>query len=110
MSRDNDSFYAGVLLWSSATFVVVGMSLVILGWRGGVFREPEQSAVVTNAPTVGEATVAASDRGHPGVRIACGDGIRNPSDAYDDANWRFPTHADGTVGSSAEAGRGARED
>jgi hypothetical protein len=51
-SRDNDSFYAGVLLWSCATFVVVGISLVILGWRGGV-RELEQFAVVTNAPTLG---------------------------------------------------------
>ena len=49
-SRDNDSFYAGVLLWSDAVFVVVGLSLVILGWRGGVFRELEQSAVVPNAP------------------------------------------------------------
>jgi biopolymer transport protein ExbD len=53
-SRDNDSFYAGVLLWTGAAFVVVGLSLVILGWRGGVFRELEQSAVVTNAPTVGQ--------------------------------------------------------
>ncbi len=53
-SRDNDSFYAGVLLWSGAVFVVVGLSLVILGWRGGVFRELEQSAIVTNAPTAGQ--------------------------------------------------------
>jgi hypothetical protein len=40
-SRDNDTFYAGVLLWSYATFVVVGVSLVILGSRGGV-RELDQ--------------------------------------------------------------------
>jgi biopolymer transport protein ExbD len=53
-SRDNDSFYAGVLLWSGAAFVVIGLSLVILGWQSGVFRELEQSAVVTNAPTVGQ--------------------------------------------------------
>lgn len=53
-SRDDDSFYAGVLLWSGAIFVVVGISLVILGWRRGVFREPEQSASVTNEPTVGQ--------------------------------------------------------
>jgi biopolymer transport protein ExbD len=53
-SRDNDSFYAGVLLWSGAIFVVVGISLVILGWRRSVFRGLEQSAIVTNAPTVGQ--------------------------------------------------------
>jgi biopolymer transport protein ExbD len=53
-SRDNDSFYAGVLLWSSATFVVVGIGLVIVGWRGGVFTDLEPSAVVTNAPSVGQ--------------------------------------------------------
>jgi biopolymer transport protein ExbD len=43
-----------VLLWSGAAFVVVGLSLVVLGWRGGVFRELAQSAVVPNAPTVGQ--------------------------------------------------------
>ena len=53
-SRDDDGFYAGVLLWSGGAFVIVGLSLVILSWRGGVFRELEQSAVVTNAPTVGQ--------------------------------------------------------
>jgi len=53
-SRDNDSFYAGLALWSSTTLVVVGMSLVILGWRSGVFSELERSAVITNAPTVGQ--------------------------------------------------------
>jgi biopolymer transport protein ExbD len=53
-SRDNDSFYAGVLLWSGVAFIVVGLSLVILDWRGGVFRELEESAVVTNSPTVGQ--------------------------------------------------------
>jgi biopolymer transport protein ExbD len=52
-SRDDDSFYAGVLLWSGAIFVVVGISLVILGWRGNV-RELEPFAVVTNAPTLGQ--------------------------------------------------------
>jgi biopolymer transport protein ExbD len=53
-SRDNDSFYAGVLLWSSAVFVVIGISLVILGWRAGVFRELGRSAIVTKPPTVGQ--------------------------------------------------------
>ncbi|MGC1647549.1 MAG: biopolymer transporter ExbD [Candidatus Sulfotelmatobacter sp.] len=53
-SRDNDSFCAGVVLWTSAIFVVIGVSLVVLDWRGGVFREPEQSAIVTNAPNVGQ--------------------------------------------------------
>jgi biopolymer transport protein ExbD len=53
-SRDNDAFYAGVLLWFGAIFVVVGISLVILGWRGRVFRELEPSAIITNAPTVGQ--------------------------------------------------------
>jgi biopolymer transport protein ExbD len=53
-SRDNDSFYAGVLLWSSATSIVVGISLVILGWRGGIFTDLEPSAIVTNAPSVGQ--------------------------------------------------------
>lgn len=53
-SQDNDALYAGVLLWFGATFVVVGISLVILCWRGGVFRELEQSAIVTNAPTIGQ--------------------------------------------------------
>ena len=53
-SRDNDSFYAGVLLWSGAIFVVVGISLVILGWRRGVLRELEQSAIITNTPIVGQ--------------------------------------------------------
>ena len=52
-SRDNDSFYAGVLLWSCATFVVVGISLVI-GWRAGVSRELGHSAIVTKPPTVGQ--------------------------------------------------------
>jgi len=53
-SRDNDSFYAGIVLWSGAIFFFVGISLVILGWRGDVFSEPEQSAIITNAPTVGQ--------------------------------------------------------
>jgi biopolymer transport protein ExbD len=53
-SRDNDSFCAGVLLWSCAAFVVVGLSLVILGRRGVVFRELEQPAVVPNTPTLGQ--------------------------------------------------------
>jgi biopolymer transport protein ExbD len=53
-SRDNDAFYAGVLLWPGAIFVAVGISLVILGRRDGVSRELEQSAIVTNAPTVGQ--------------------------------------------------------
>jgi biopolymer transport protein ExbD len=52
-SRDNDSFYAGMVLWSDASFALVGISLVILGWRGGVFSELERHAIVTNAPTVG---------------------------------------------------------
>ena len=53
-SRDHDGFYAGVLLWTGTAFVVVGLSLVILGWRGGEFRELEPSAVVTNTPTAGQ--------------------------------------------------------
>lgn len=53
-SRDDDSFYAGVLLWSGATFFVVGISLVILGWRGIVFSELEQSAIITNVSTIGQ--------------------------------------------------------
>ena len=53
-SRDDQSFYAGVLLWTSATLVVIGISLVILGWRGGVFCELKQTAIITNAPIVGQ--------------------------------------------------------
>jgi biopolymer transport protein ExbD len=53
-SRDDDSFYAGVLLWTDGAFVLVGLSLVVLGWRGGVFRESEQFAIVTNAPSGGQ--------------------------------------------------------
>jgi biopolymer transport protein ExbD len=53
-SRDDDSFYAAVVLWTGAIFVVIGISLVVLDWRGGVFREPEQFAIVTNAPSVGQ--------------------------------------------------------
>ena len=53
-SRDDDSFYAGVVLWTGAIFFVIGISLVVLDWRGGVFKEPEQSAIVTNAPSVGQ--------------------------------------------------------
>lgn len=53
-SRDDDSFYAGVVLWTGAIFFVIGMSLVVLDWRGGVFKEAEQSAMVTNAPSVGQ--------------------------------------------------------
>ena len=53
-SRDDDTFYAGVVLWTGAIFVVIGISLVVLDWRGGVFREPEQFAIVTNAPSGGQ--------------------------------------------------------
>jgi biopolymer transport protein ExbD len=53
-SRDDDSFYAGVVLWTDAIFVVIGISLVVLDWRGGVFREPEQFAIGTNAPNGGQ--------------------------------------------------------
>lgn len=53
-SRDDDSFYAGVLLWSGATFFVVGISLVILGWQSVVSRELEPFATLTNATTVGQ--------------------------------------------------------
>jgi biopolymer transport protein ExbD len=53
-SRDDDSFYAGVLLWMTATFAAIGITLVILSWRGGVFSELERSAVITNPPIVGQ--------------------------------------------------------
>jgi biopolymer transport protein ExbD len=53
-SRDDDSFYAGVVLWTGAIFVVIGISLVVLDWRGGVFRVSEQFAIVTNAPNGGQ--------------------------------------------------------
>ncbi len=53
-SRDDDSFYAGVLLWPGATFFVVGISLVILGWRGFVFGELEQSPIITNVSAIGQ--------------------------------------------------------
>jgi hypothetical protein len=52
--RDDYDFYAGVLLWPSATFVVIGISLVILAWRGRVFRQLEEAATVTDSPTVGQ--------------------------------------------------------
>lgn len=53
-SRDRDSFYAGALLWSAGASIVIGISLVILGWRGGVFGGREQSTTVPNTPTVGQ--------------------------------------------------------
>ena len=53
-SRDDDSFCAGVVLWAGVIFVVIGISLVGLDWRGGVFREPAQFLIVTSAPSVGQ--------------------------------------------------------
>jgi len=51
--RDNNSFY-DVVLSVGAIFVVVGITLVILGWRRGVFRELERSVIVTNTSVVSQ--------------------------------------------------------
>ena len=78
-SRDDDSFCAGVVLWAGAIFVVIGISLVVLDWRGGVFREPwavcdrykraERRSTFSRGT---EVAFAASDQGIPAFGLLAG--------------------------------------